>query len=228
MGIGTKTGKKTRRRLYAAGAGLVVMGLLVAGGFKVAEDYKIATAILERTKLPLSNVVLDRNDQLMRAFLSADDKWRLPVELTEIDPIYFELLIAYEDRRFRDHSGVDPRALIRAAYQLASRGKVVSGDSTLTMQVARLLENSGTGQWQGKARQMRLALALEQRLTKHQILNLYLHLAPYGGNVEGLRAATLTWFGKEPTRLTPAEAALMVALPQAPEARRPDRAPVVR
>ncbi|MEI6100086.1 MAG: penicillin-binding protein 1C [Alphaproteobacteria bacterium] len=97
--------------------------------------------------------------------------------------------------------------------------------STLTMQVARLLEASGTGRLTGKLRQIRLALALERHLTKDQILNLYLLLAPYGGNVEGIRAASLTYFGKEPRRLTVAEAALMVAIPQSPETRRPDRAP---
>jgi penicillin-binding protein 1C len=93
------------------------------------------------------------------------------------------------------------------------------------MQVARLLEESGTGSWAGKLRQMRVALALERRLTKAQILDLYLRIAPYGGNLEGIRAATLGYFGKEPRRLTPAEAALLVAIPQSPETRRPDRFP---
>jgi penicillin-binding protein 1C len=104
-------------------------------------------------------------------------------------------------------------------------GRVVSGGSTLTMQVARLLENSGTGRWAGKLRQIRLALALEQQLGKDEILALYLAHAPYGGAMEGLRAGSLAWFGKEPRRLTMAEAALLVALPQAPETRRPDRHP---
>jgi penicillin-binding protein 1C len=93
------------------------------------------------------------------------------------------------------------------------------------MQVARLLENGTTGQMGGKLRQMRVALALEARLSKEDILHLYTLLAPYGGNVEGIRAASLIWLGKEPKRLTPAEAALLVALPQAPESRRPDRHP---
>ncbi len=92
------------------------------------------------------------------------------------------------------------------------------------MQVAHLLEESGTGRVSGKLRQMRVALALERRLTKDQILQLYLHLAPFGGNLEGVRAASISYFGKEPRRLTPAEAALLVAIPQSPETRRPDRA----
>ncbi|MFN6979261.1 MAG: penicillin-binding protein 1C, partial [Gemmobacter sp.] len=122
-------------------------------------------------------------------------------------------------------AGVDPRALARAAWASLRAGRVVSGGSTLTMQVARLIEDGGTGTITGKLRQMRVALALERRLSKDAILTLYLHRAPFGGNIEGARAAAFAWFGKEPVRLTPAEAALLVALPQAPEARRPDRAP---
>ena len=114
--------------------------------------------------------------------------------------------------------------MIRAALQAAWNGRVVSGGSTLTMQVARLLEEGTTGEVGGKLRQMRVALALERRLSKDQILQLYLSLAPFGGNLEGVRAASISYFGKEPKRLTPAEAALLVAIPQAPESRRPDRA----
>ena len=137
--------------------------------------------------------------------------------------VYVDMLIAYEDKRFYDHTGVDMRAMLRALGQAVWHGKVVSGGSTLTMQVARLLEQSGTGRWQGKLRQMRVAWALERHLSKDQILQLYLTHAPFGGNLEGVRAASLAWFGKEPERLTPAQAALLVALPQSPETRRPDR-----
>ncbi|MDZ7801096.1 MAG: penicillin-binding protein 1C [Trueperaceae bacterium] len=103
--------------------------------------------------------------------------------------------------------------------------RLVSGGSTLTMQVARLLEDGATGSWPGKLRQMRVALALERALSKREILALYLHHAPMGGNLEGVRAGSLAWFGKEPDRLTEAEAALLVALPQAPSLRSPDRHP---
>ncbi|WP_150523440.1 penicillin-binding protein 1C [Roseibium sediminis] len=221
----TKTRKTNRQRFYAAGTALAVAGLLVSGGFKIAADYKAAEAILEQTDLSVSNVVLDRNDRLLRAFLSADEKWRLPVELDAIDPIYFKLLIAYEDRRFREHSGVDLRALVRAGVQLASRGRVVSGGSTLTMQVARLLSEEGTRSLAAKYHQVLKAIALEDALSKDEILALYALRAPFGGNLEGIRAASLIWFGKEPSRLTLAEAALLVALPQSPEGRRPDRSP---
>lgn len=169
--------------------------------------------------------VLDRHGVLLRAYTVADGRWRLPLSTVETDPGFIAMLLAYEDRRFRDHPGVDARAMLRAISQAVWNGQVISGGSTLTMQTARLLEESGTGALGGKLRQMRVALALERRLTKDQILDLYLQLAPYGGNVEGLRAASLAYFGKEPRRLTPAESALLVALPQSPEARRPDRHP---
>ncbi|MFN0115048.1 MAG: penicillin-binding protein 1C [Paracoccaceae bacterium] len=171
--------------------------------------------------IPTSTEVRARDGSLLRAFTVAGGRWRM--EPGEVDPGFLKMLVAYEDRRFYSHHGIDPLALLRAAAQAAWDGRIVSGGSTLTMQTARLLEDSGTGHLSGKLRQMRVALALERRLTKDQILSLYLRLAPYGGNVEGVRAASLTWFGKEPRRLTPAEAALLVAIPQSPEARRPDR-----
>lgn len=167
----------------------------------------------------------DRNGRLLRVFPVENGRWRLNPALSEVDANYIQMLVRYEDKRFQTHSGVDPIAMIRAVGQAAWNGRAVSGGSTLTMQVARLLENSGTGTWRGKIRQIRLALALERRLSKDQILDLYLTHAPYGGNLEGVRAASLGWFGKEPTRLTPSQAALLVALPQSPEARRPDRHP---
>jgi penicillin-binding protein 1C len=190
----------------------------------------LADGWIDETRLPplaleTSVEVVDRNGQLLRAFTVDDGRWRLATGLDKVDPAYIAMLIAYEDRRFFDHPGVDGRSMLRAVVQAVRNGRVISGGSTLTMQVARLLEESGTGKVAGKLRQMRVALALERRLTKEQILGLYLHLAPFGGNIEGVRAATLAYFGKEPRRLTPAEAALLVALPQAPESRRPDRAP---
>ena len=165
----------------------------------------------------------DRNDALLRIYTVDDGRWRLDVRPGQVDLIYLKMLIAYEDQRFTRHAGIDPWAMIRASAQAAWNGRVISGGSTLTMQVARLLEDSGTGAWRGKFRQMRVALALERHLSKDQILQLYLLHAPFGGNLEGVRAASLAWFGKEPTRLTPAQSALLVALPQAPVARRPDR-----
>nr|WP_245749369.1 penicillin-binding protein 1C [Gemmobacter aquatilis] len=187
-----------------------------------ARDW-VAVTDLPPLVLESSAEVVDRNGILLRAYTVGDGRWRMTVEPEAVDPRYIEMLVAYEDKRFWQHGGVDGWAILRAVAQAAWNGRVVSGGSTLTMQVARLLEDSGTGQVAGKLRQARVALALEQQLTKRQILQLYLNLAPFGGNLEGVRAASLAYFGKEPRRLTPAEAALLVAIPQAPESRRPDR-----
>jgi len=204
-----------------------VLGLVLAAAALAAfaADRWIAATRLPDLAPATSSVVLDRDGRLVAAAMVADGRWRLPVAVADVDPGYRAMLVALEDRRFREHPGVDPLALLRAGAQALRHGRVVSGGSTLTMQVARLLEEGPTGRPAAKLRQIRVALALERRLDKDEILGLYLLIAPFGGNVEGVRAASLAWFGKEPRRLTPAEAALLVALPQAPEARRPDRAP---
>lgn len=185
-------------------------------------------AWVERTDLPPTLIetsveMRDRAGKVMRVFPVENGRIRMTLPQGGVDPTLTDMLIAYEDKRFRSHGGVDGLAMARAVAQALWSGRVVSGGSTLTMQVARLLENSGTGSVKGKLRQMRLAWALERRFTKDDILHLYLQHAPYGGAIEGVRSAALIWFGKEPQRLSPAEAALLVALPQAPEARRPDR-----
>src|SRR5215212_4691664 len=170
-----------------------------------------------------STVVLDRDGRLLRPFATPDGHWRLPVATGDVDPRYLAMLKAYEDARFGRHPGVDPLALLRAGSQLLRHGRVASGGSTLTMQVARLLEPRDERTALAKLRQIVRAVQMESQLSKDAILTLYLTLAPYGGNLEGARAATLSYFGKEPKRLSFAEAALLVALPQAPELRRPDR-----
>lgn len=205
-------------RVFALAAGLF-LAALGRDGF----DRWVDATDLPPLVVATSVEVLARDGSLLRAYTVADGRWRMAVDPAQVDPAFVAALVEYEDRRFRSHSGVDPRALARAVAQAVWNGRVVSGGSTLTMQVARLLEESGTGRVSGKLRQMRVAWALERRLSKDQILALYLHLAPYGGNLEGIRAATIAWFGKEPRRLTPAEIALLVAIPQSPEARRPDR-----
>nr|WP_244665344.1 penicillin-binding protein 1C [Afifella marina] len=174
---------------------------------------------------PTSRLVVDRNGTLLRPFPVADGIWRLNAAKGDVDPLFTRLLLAYEDKRFFTHHGVDMAAMGRAFWQMLRHGRIVSGGSTLTMQVARLLGDDDTRSLVGKAHQILLARALETRLSKDEILNLYLLLAPYGGNIEGVRAASLAYFGKEPHRLTAAEAALLVAIPQSPEARRPDRFP---
>ncbi|MDP4023310.1 penicillin-binding protein 1C [Methylobacterium sp. NEAU 140] len=172
-----------------------------------------------------STVVLDRSGALLRPFATADGRWRLPVGAESVDPRFLAMLRAYEDRRFAAHPGVDPVALARAAGQWLAHRRIVSGGSTLSMQVARLVEPRRARSLDAKLRQALRAVALERSLGKAGVLDLYLALAPYGGALEGVRAASLAYFGREPVRLTAAEAALLVALPQAPEARRPDRFP---
>jgi penicillin-binding protein 1C len=176
----------------------------------------------------ISRSVVDRNGKLLRAYAMADGRWRLPVEAKAgVDPSYLKILLAYEDRRFYSHYGVDPWALGRAALQLVTRGHIVSGGSTITMQLARLMEPRRERSVQAKLRQIVRAIEIERQLTKDEILDLYLALAPFGGNLEGIRAAAIGYFGKEPKRLSLAEAALLVALPQSPETRRLDRHPDV-
>src|SRR6185312_10186286 len=170
-----------------------------------------------------SHIVLDREGRLLRAYATPEGRWRLPATVKDVDPRFLRMLFAYEDKRFYRHDGVDPLAVGRAAYQFVTSGHIVSGGSTLTMQVARLLEPRRERSITAKLHQMVRALELEHTLSKDQILALYLSLAPYGGNLEGIRAASLAYFGKEPRRLTLGQAALLVALPQSPELRRPDR-----
>jgi penicillin-binding protein 1C len=213
------------RRKKAIIVGIVSAALLVGGAaFGLDALDKAYPPPLEAAQ-QRSFEVLDRDGRLLRAFATPDGRWRLKTSAAEIDPQFLRMLIAYEDQRFYDHHGIDPWALLRSAWQLASNGRIVSGASTLSMQVARLIEPRTDRSFSAKFLQGLRALQIERRLDKVEILDLYLNIAPYGGNLEGVRAASLAWFGKEPARLDTAEAALLVALPQLPEKRRPDRFP---
>ncbi|MEM9027398.1 MAG: penicillin-binding protein 1C [Pseudomonadota bacterium] len=207
-----------------------VTSLLAAFGFLIAAGYGACRYALEaiaplslRTAMETSVVALDRKGELLRAYTTSDGLWRLPVSINQVDPIYIKMLLAFEDRRYWSHSGVDPLAIARAGWQMLQEGRVVSGASTITMQVARLVARQHGRTLGGKLRQAVHAVHLERQLNKRAILSLYLRMAPFGGNLEGVRAASLAYFGKEPQRLSPAQAALLVALPQSPESRRPDR-----
>jgi penicillin-binding protein 1C len=231
-GPSRQAGRESRRRWrriagYAASCIGTLAVLAAIAGFILVRDIEATLPPpLDPAKIPTSTVVVDRSGRLLRPFTTADGIWRLPVARADVDPRFLKMLVGYEDRRFSDHHGVDYRALARAAGQFVlAGGHVVSGGSTLTMQVARLMQGAATKDPLAKLRQILLARSLEAHLSKDQILTAYLMLAPYGGNVEGIRAASLAYFGKEPTRLTVGEAALLVALPQSPEARRPDRDP---
>ncbi|MBP2448734.1 penicillin-binding protein 1C [Rhizobium leguminosarum] len=199
-------------------------GILLAGAALFALDAadKAFPPPLDRADV-VSAEVLDADGQLLRAFATSEGRWRLKTTVADVDPQFLRMLIAYEDQRFYDHNGVDAWALGRAATQFVRNGRIVSGASTLSMQVARLIEPRAGRSLSAKLLQLARAVQIERRLSKEQILDLYLTHAPYGGNLEGVRAASLAYFGKEPRRLTVAEAALLVALPQLPERRRPDR-----
>ena len=206
------------QRWLAAGAASAV---LVAGAAVVLDRlFPPDLSRLER----LSTEVVAEDGTTLRLFTAADGRWRLPVDMARVDPLLVEMLVAREDKRFFWHIGVDPLALGRAVWQAVTHGDIVSGASTLTMQTARLLEprerNVGA-----KLTEIARALQLEWRFDKQEILAMYLTLAPYGGNIEGVRAASLFYLGREPQALTDAEAALLVALPQSPERLRPDRDP---
>jgi len=215
---------RAERRLVRFRRAFLVVGLLGVS-LLAASAYWIASLGPgpDGKTLEFSSRVLDRDGRLLRAYAPPEGRWRLPARIAEVDPRLFEVLFAYEDKRFRNHRGVDPLALMRAAFQLTTSGRILSGGSTLTMQVARLLEPRGGRSFVAKLRQIVRAVEIERELTKDEVLSLYLDLAPYGGNIEGVRAASLAYFGKEPRRLSLGEAALLVALPQAPGSRRPDR-----
>jgi penicillin-binding protein 1C len=218
---GAGGGRRGIRFIVIAIAALCIIGVAFA-----AWAVSLGPLPLQQAR-QVSTTIIDRNGKLLRAYAMADGRWRLPVDARkDVDPTYLKLLLAYEDQRFYSHGGVDPLALARAAFQLVTRGHIVSGGSTITMQLARLMEPRRERSFAAKLRQIVRAIEIERRLNKDQILNLYLALAPYGGNLEGIRAASIAYFGKEPKRLSLAEAALLVALPQSPEHRRLDRYPL--
>ncbi|PIB47192.1 penicillin-binding protein 1C [Pseudomonas sp. 2588-5] len=172
----------------------------------------------------LARVVLAEDGTPLWRFADANGVWRYPVQTREVSPYYLDALLTYEDRWFYQHPGVNPLALVRATWQNLTGARVVSGGSTLSMQVARLLDpHSRT--FHGKLRQLWRTAQLEWHLSKEEILNLYLNRAPFGGTLQGVAAASWAYLGKSPSQLTQAEAALLAVLPQAPSRLRPDRHP---
>jgi len=210
------------RRLRSWTIAVLLASIGTAAALAAAD--RISPPDLSRAR-DLSVEVRDSDGNLLRAFLANDGTWRLLTRMNDVSTRYIATLKSYEDKRFDSHFGVDPKAAARAFYQYASSGRVRSGASTLTMQVARLLYPQRKRGLVTKMAQALRAVQLEAHYSKSEILDLYLTLAPFGGNIEGVRAASLVYFGKEPKALTAAEAALLVALPQAPERVRPDRNP---
>ena len=171
-----------------------------------------------------ARVVVAHDGTPLWRFADADGIWRYPVTIDEVSPRYLQALINYEDRWFWKHPGVNPFSVLRAAWQDLSSGRVVSGGSTLTMQVARLLDPHPRT-FGGKFRQLWRALQLEWHLSKRDILTLYLNRAPFGGTLQGVGAASWAYLGKSPAQLSYSDAALLAVLPQAPSRLRPDRWP---
>jgi len=150
------------------------------------------------------------------------DKWRFVVDLEQIDPNYIDILLNFEDKNFYTHFGIDILAMFRAISQLVANQRIISGGSTITMQLARLLKPKPRT-ISSKLIEMVNALQLEMHYSKDEILSSYLTLTPYGGNVESIIGASMRYFGKLPKNLTASQSALLVALPQSPERNRPDR-----
>lgn len=205
----------TKRRVAIASAGVIALGLLAA-------DLALPPDLSRWDGRSVE--VLDHEGRLLRPFPTGEGAWRLTTNPDQVDPLYRAMLVAVEDRRHGWHPGIDPLAIMRAGWQAMRHGRVISGASTLSMQAARLLSPSPRT-FSAKLAEAGRALQLRRRLGADGVLSVYLTLAPFGGPLEGVRAASLAWFGREPGQLTPAQAALLVALPQSPERLRPDRFP---
>ena len=206
---------KRGRWLWLAAAPLL-MAAVVWGADKIWP--------LPLTEVNPARVVVAHDGTPLWRFADAEGIWRYPVTIDEVSPRYLEALINYEDRWFWKHPGVNPLSVLRAAWQDLSSGRVISGGSTLTMQVARLLDPHPRT-FGGKFRQLWRALQLEWHLSKNDILTLYLNRAPFGGTLQGVGAASWAYLGKSPAQLSYSDAALLAVLPQAPSRLRPDRWP---
>jgi penicillin-binding protein 1C len=172
----------------------------------------------------IARVVVDRHGEPLRAFADKHSEWRYPIRLEQVSPYYLEALIAYEDRWYYHHFGVNPLSLLRAAWQWLYNGRIISGGSTITMQVARI-RYPGKRSIPYKLQQIVKALQLEWRYSKDEILSYYINHAPFGGTVRGVEAASRSYFGYPARQLTRAQGALLAVLPQAPSRYRPDRYP---
>jgi len=209
------------RLVTAAAAAVAALAVLAGLAFEALDQaYPPDLSRLEAH----SRQVVDRNGRPLRTYLTAEGSFRLTTRSEDVDPHYLRMLIAFEDKRFWRHAGVDGLAVLRALAQAVVNGRIVSGASTLTMQTARLLEPRSRT-LSAKLIEAFRAVQLERRFSKREILDIYLTLAPFGGNLEGVGAAASAYFGRPPSKLTAGEAALLVALPRAPSRFRPDRHP---
>ncbi len=183
--------------------------------FLVAATWYLFSLPSRLFDVPYSTVLLDKEQNLLNASISKDGQWRFPIS-EKIPDKFREAIVMFEDKRFDSHLGVDPRALYRATLQNFDAGKVVSGGSTLTMQVIRLSRGNPRRTFFNKIIEMILATRLEIRYSKSEILSLYASHAPFGGNVVGIEAACWRYFGRQPDELSWAEAATLAVLPNNP------------
>ncbi len=216
-------GQKGAARIRGGRGRFAVFLLLFAAAGLVLLDRLLPPPPLA-DPLAHTQTVLARDGSVLRAFPDSRRVWRYPVSLEEVSPLYLEAVLGYEDRFFYRHPGVNPAALVRSAWQWLTSGRIVSGGSTITMQVARLLEPPPRT-LAGKLRQIARALQLELRHSKKTILTHYINHVPMGGVLEGVEAASRGYFGKASADLSHAEAVLLAALPQSPSRLRPDRYP---
>jgi penicillin-binding protein 1C len=168
-----------------------------------------------RVKIEYSQLMLAKNDQVLHAFLTSDEKWRMKTELDEIIPKLKKAIVYKEDKYFYSHWGVNPIAVSRALFNNIVQGRKTSGASTITMQVARLLAPKKRT-YANKITEMFRALQLEWQYSKDEILQMYLNLVPYGGNIEGVKAASLLYFGRMPHQLSLAQITALAIIPNRP------------
>lgn len=221
--LGRERRRSKSRRWRWAVAILFALPILAWAAFQ-GLDWAFPFPIEHLRGRPQSAVVTDRSGDVILAHVADDDQWRLPVPLTEMSPWLQRATVAVEDERFREHGGVDATAVLRAASQNLAAGRIVSGASTLTMQLCHMIEPRLRG-WRTKAIVSFRACQLERLWGKDQILEAYLNEAPYGGNLRGVEAAAQYYFGRSAADLTIAEAALLAGVPQSPNRLRPDRFP---
>ena len=187
-------------------------------------DFFIPLPMEDFNQRHFAQVVVDKDGQPLRAFPDKQGVWRYPIAMNQVSPLYLQALINYEDRYYYQHFGVNPLAMLRALGQWIKNGKIISGASTLTMQVARILKPHKKS-FSGKVVQMFMALQLEWHYNKQEILNYYINYAPFGGTIQGVEAASFAYFDKTSLELTASEAALLAVMPQSPSRFRPDRYP---
>lgn len=173
-------------------------------------------------KIEYSTIITDNKGEVVNAYLTKDQQWRMKTELDEISPLLQKTIVAKEDRHFYSHPGVNPFAVIRAFFSNIFHMRRMSGASTITMQVAKMLEPGKRNIW-SKFREMFRALQLELKYSKKEILQMYLNLVPYGGNIEGVKAASLLYFKKNPDHLSLAEITALSIIPNKPGVMIPGR-----